>query len=119
MRTQNGGILTVILWLFVLVIGGIIAIRVIPAYIEFYAVNTSVKSIVNDPLEATQSHDTILLDLKKRLNINNVKHVHDKDIHITETNGHLSITVHYHVKAPLFSRFSLVMDFTAHAPEGA
>ncbi|MDE3208827.1 MAG: DUF4845 domain-containing protein [Pseudomonadota bacterium] len=98
--------------------GGLITIHVVPAYVEYYSVKTSINGIVSDPAEATKSPEEILLDLRKRLNVNNVTDVSDRDIVIKNSQGNLVITIHYHVKAHLFGRFSLLMDFKVKAPPG-
>jgi amino acid transporter len=112
MKTQRGiTLLGLLLIGFVLVLGTVIFMKLLPEYLEYYAIKKDVKAVASDPgLKAATVAD-IRLAYAKRANIDQITAVTHQDIDITKDAGNLVISFAYSRKVPLVANISLVIDF--------
>jgi hypothetical protein len=113
MKKQQRGItlLGLLLIGFVLVIGTIVVMKVLPEYIEYYAITKNVRAVANDPGLKGGTVADIRLAYAKRANIDQISSVTHQDIDITKDGGQLVISFAYAKKIPLVANISLVIDF--------
>jgi hypothetical protein len=113
MKRQQRGItlLGLLLIGFVLVIATVLVMKVLPEYLEYYAIIKDVKAVAGDPGLKGATVADIRLAYAKRANIDQISSVTHQDIDITKDAGQLVISFAYAKKIPLVANVSLVIDF--------
>lgn len=111
-RQQQG--LSVVGLLFVLVVlgfVGVVALRVVPTFVEYRAVQSAIK-------KAHASANTIP-EIQKAFDrsaaIDDINVLTGKDLDITKVNDDLVISYAYTKKIPLFGPVSLVIDYAGNS----
>ena len=112
---QDGISLGGVLLVFALIgLAALVAIRLVPVYLESFTVKESVISVVDEakrePLTPVQMRDLIV----KRFRINNVKVVKKDDIIIKREGFFYKITVDYEVRTPFIQNIDFVVKFENH-----
>lgn len=113
MPSQQRGI-SLIGWaviLLVAVILGTAALRMVPAYLEYNTISSSIKSLQQDSKTALMSPREVREALHKRFTINQVNVISVNDLAITKEGGVLTISTDYEVREPMFYNVSIVMAF--------
>lgn len=95
-------------------LGVFLILKVVPVYIESYAVSVSIASLKDDfELRRRNKYELYGL-LIKRFEINDVSHITSRDIKkkikIKRTRDFFHFTVKYDVVVPLFSNVSLLFN---------
>jgi cupin superfamily acireductone dioxygenase involved in methionine salvage len=115
LRQQRG--LTLIGGILILVVIGFVAyvaMQLVPVYLEYFNVISSVKTLREDPdLHAKSEHEIREL-LKKRFFVNDVKHVkarNPKQISIRKTNTSTIVTVDYEVRVGIIGNLDAIATF--------
>ena len=111
MGNQRGVSLTgLIVVLAVLGIGGVLASKLLPAYIEYFAV----KKIFSSMEQAGDLKGTVR-DIRKsyetRNAIEDVKSVKGEDLEVTKEGGETVVSVAWSVKVPMVNNISACIDF--------
>lgn len=112
MKKQSGFnfikfVLVLALSLFVLVL----AIKTVPAYIEYGKLVHVFKTVAANP-ELKGEHDfTILESVKKGLALDDIKVVTEQQVTILRDNGNFDLTADYSVKLEAVGNISLLLDF--------
>jgi hypothetical protein len=106
-----GGMLIVLV---LIGLAALVAIRLVPVYMESFSVQKSVMSVVEEaqrtPHTPLQMRDLIL----KRLSINNVERITRDNIMITREGFFYKITVDYEVRTPFIKNIDFVVTFENH-----
>lgn len=89
----------------------LIAFRLLPIYIEYFNIVTSMESLENEPEFALKSKQDILRLLNNRLDINDVEAIETKDIRINQEPGVTKVGVKYEVRKPMFYNIDVVVKF--------
>jgi len=111
-RKQKG--LTVIGWLFVIGLAGLILIsvfKVLPMYMEYYKVVTLLKSLKEDSKIDMKSKRAIQEVMKKRLYIDDIRSVKKENIIIDTKGGVTTITVKYETRETYISNLFIGAEF--------
>jgi hypothetical protein len=96
---------------FLVVIGGIFSLKLIPAYMEDAQIKSVFNSMAHDPdLQKATPHD-IRASFDRRASIDNIKAIQSGDIVIEIDQGRLVLSANYHVKVPFAGNVSLYLDF--------
>lgn len=96
----------------IVVIGAILFMKVIPAYIDNRDIANILHQIVHDPDLQNADPQDIRNSFDKRATINNITVISAQQLVIAkDPGGHLVVSVKYHVKIPLVSNLSLYIDF--------
>jgi hypothetical protein len=113
MKKQQRGmtLLGLLLIGFVLIIVSVVGMKVVPEYIEYYAILKNVKAVAGDPGLKGAGVADIRLAYAKRANIDQISSVTHQDIDITKDAGQVVISFAYAKKIPLVANISLVIDF--------
>jgi hypothetical protein len=90
---------------------GILAAKVVPVVLEYFAVVKDVKAVAHDPGMRGASIPEIKMAYIKRSSIDNISDVKAEDLDISKDGDQLVIGFAYSKKIPLFANVSLVLDF--------
>ena len=97
--------------LLVVVVLGTAALRMVPAYMEYNTISSSIKSLLQDSKTALLSPREVREAMNKRFTINQVNVISANDLGITKDGGVLKVTTDYEVREPMFYNVSIVMTF--------
>jgi hypothetical protein len=111
MGNQRGVSLTgLIVVLAVLGVGGVLASKLMPAYIEYFAVKKMFAS-----MEQAGDLKGSVRDIRKsyetRNAIEDVKSVHGDDLEVTKEGGETVVSAAWSVKVPMLNNISACIDF--------
>lgn len=113
-KTQRG--LSLIGFLFLGLVAffiAMVAMKLVPAYIEFFSVKKILSSMAQDPALKTMSNNEIRASFSRRAQTGYVTVVKPEDLTIERTGGNPEISVEYEYRTPLVVNISLVVDFKA------
>lgn len=111
-KKQQG--LSTIGLIFVIGVFGLLLItgfKVVPLYMDFYQVQTIIKSINNDPSINVKSKRDLWQAINKRLRINNMRSFNSDDFIVSRENKKTTITIEYTVKEPYIANLFIGADF--------
>jgi predicted membrane protein len=120
MQNQRG--LTMIGFLFVaavLVAIAMLAMKLVPAYVEFFSVKKILATMGQESDLRSKSNADIRNDFIKRANVGYVTVVKPDDLSIDRSNGVAVISVEYAFRTKLVGNVSLVVDFSASSDPNA
>lgn len=111
-RTQRG--ITLLGFLMVLVVGGIfayMAMRIVPMYIEYFAVKDAANGLADESgiteMDAMKIRDLFF----RRLDVSYAESVEPQDVKITRKDAGFVLNVEYEVRRPLVSNLDIVGHF--------
>jgi len=111
-RRQNG--ITVIGWLFILMLLGMVALlalKIIPIYIEGFTIYSTLDSLKGDATIAKKSKFEIRKMLMKRLDINSIYNVTKDDIYITKGKGVYVVEIDYERRETIVGNMDIAVVF--------
>ena len=107
--------------MFVLVVLGItllIGLKLFPIYLESFKIDKAMKGVITDSKIGERSKRQIEAALIKRLDIDSVKVITNRNIKehlvITSASGEVSLDLEYEAEAELLGNMSLVITFEKH-----
>jgi hypothetical protein len=106
--------LTFISWLVVLFVAGfaiMIGLKIIPVYLDHYAVKSSLESIKNEPLISRKPVTEIRKMLLARLDINSIRFLGKDNILINRSGGVTKVTIKYEERREVVGNLSMIMTF--------
>ena len=111
MRKQRGiSLMGLIVTLAVLGFLGIMAAKLLPAYLEFFAVK-KMFSAMEQAGDLKGSVRDIRYSFEKRNAIEDVKSVRSDDLEITKEGGEAVLTANWSVRVPMVSNVNACLDF--------
>lgn len=114
MKKQSGmGFLGSLLVLIAGIMVVITGLRVGPAYIEFFAVRSILRTMASSAEVQGGNPKEIRSAFDKRASIDNVSSVKGEDLDISKSGNNTVVSANYTVKTPLAGNVSLVIDFSA------
>ena len=96
-----------------LVLVAMVAMKVVPAYIEFFSVKKILNTMGQDSGLAGKSNAEIRSDFSRRASVDYVTMVKPEDLSIERRGRAPVISVDYEFRTPLVANISLVVDFSA------
>ena len=90
-------------------------IRAVPVYIESFSIGDAINSLKKEPDLIEKSQDEIRNMIKKRLDVNDIHSIDEKDVKIQKTVNDVKVNVDYEVKVPLFGNVALALSFQKSA----
>ncbi len=115
MKRQQGVTFVGMIFIAVLIImGAIIALKLVPAYIEYATVVRHLREIANSP-DARGSPRDIQVQFSKRAQIDNIRAVTAEDIDVTRDGDSVVLTASYQTRVKLFGNLSACIDFEARS----
>lgn len=114
MKRERGLTLIGLLFLLALAAGvALVGFKVAPAYMDYFTVKNSLENIL---AEGTDQDDASLRStFDRRLDVNFVKDITAKDLHISRDDGMLTLSVPISRKEHLFGGVSVCVDLEAKA----
>ncbi|MGQ0579885.1 MAG: DUF4845 domain-containing protein [Betaproteobacteria bacterium] len=113
MKRQRGVTFVGMIFIAALIIlGAIIGLKLVPAYIEYATVVQHLREIARSP-EARGSPREIQMLFSKRAQIDDIRVVAPDDIEITREGDSVVLTASYQNKIRLFGNLSACIDFEA------
>ena len=111
MRKQRGITLSgTIFWLAILGFVGVMAAKLLPSYLEYFAVKKMFAAMVSQNLTTGSVRD--IRNAYDRMNaIEDVKAVEGKDLEITKSGGETVLTAVWAKKIPMVGNVSACLDF--------
>ncbi len=103
----------------VLVAVALLAMKLVPAYIEFFSVKKILATMGQDSNIRSKSNAEIRSDFTRRAGVDYVTVVKQQDLIIDRSSGVPVISADYEFRAPLVSNVSLVVDFSASSDPNA
>lgn len=95
----------------------IIAMKLFPAYQEYFSVKTVMRAMNKEPL-SSMSKKEIQDSFDKRANTSYITVIHGTDLIMGKNSaGETTVSAQYQVITPLFGNISVMMDFDA-SPDG-
>lgn len=111
-RAQSG--ITLIGFIIVLGVAGVfifMGMKVIPMYMEYYAVKQSLDGIAKQPGVVDETPAQIKSMFFNRMNVNYSENVKPADITVVRKDAGYLVTVDYEVRKPLISNLDVVGKF--------
>lgn len=120
MHKQRGmTFIGVVLLVAVIVFVATIAIKLTPAYLEFFAVKKVVQKIQKDPAFAGMGQKEIMDSYYRSASIDNIGSVQEENITIEKTeSGAPIITIEYQKVIPIVANVSALLDFHVSTESG-
>jgi type II secretory pathway pseudopilin PulG len=109
---QRGITLTgAIMGMIVLALVGLFAAKLVPSYVEYFAVQKILKAMESQgDIKGTVKE--IRNSFDRRNSIENVQAMRGDDLEITKEGGETVVTATWSVKVPIVSNFSACLDFS-------
>lgn len=101
----------IIAWIVVLAVTTLIALRLLPIYIEAAGVRSSLKGLETATEDGGVSVRAIRAGLQKRFDINNIDSVQPEDISIVRERGVFVINIDYEVRVPFVANVDFIVSF--------
>ncbi|WP_310447100.1 DUF4845 domain-containing protein [Thiobacillus sp.] len=96
-----------------------LAMKLVPAYIEFFSVKKILSTMGQDGELKSKSNAEIRTDFLKRASVGYVTVVKPEDLSVSRPGGVPLIEVAYVFRTPLVANISLVVDFSASSDPNA
>ena len=113
-RTQRG--ITLLGFIMILAVAGLfifVGMKVVPMYMEYYAVKKSLEGLSLEPGIANAAPDRIRNLFFRRLYVNYSENVKPENVKIERAAGGWHMTVKYEVRRELISNLDVVGNFEA------
>ena len=112
MRKQSGiSLMNLIVGLGVLGFLGVMAAKLLPAYVEYFSVK-KMFSTMEQAGDLKGSVREIRASFERRNAIEDVKSVRGEDLEVTKEGGEAVVTATWSVRVPMVSNVSTCLDFT-------
>ena len=115
MKTQQQGA-TVVGMLFIaglIVFVAILALRLVPAYIEYATIQNHLRELAREPDTRNASVPELISAFDRRAQIDDIKSVIGRDLAIVRDGGEVHLSVEYSSRIPLIGNISACIDFEA------
>lgn len=103
----------------VLVAVAMLAMKLVPAYIEFFSVKKILATMAQEPGFKSKSNAELRNDFTKRANVGYVTVVKPEDLSIDRRGGTPVVSANYAFRTKLVGNASLVVDFSASSDPDA
>lgn len=97
----------------VVIIFAMLAMKLVPAYIEFFSVKKILNAMGQDSEVKSMSNAEIRDSFAKRADVGYVTVVKPADLNIDRSGGNVMISTEYEYRTPLVANISLIVDFKA------
>lgn len=112
-RNQRG--ITLISWVAILIVVGFVvlfAVRVVPAYFNYWTLLNVVQGVQGDPALQDAPRDEVRSKLNTRMRINDVDDIGYDAVSIRQApSGGLTLVIDYEVREPLVGNIDVVVSF--------
>lgn len=115
MRNRQQGItlMGLIVGAVVLVFAALLAMKLVPAYIEFFAIKKALSGIAQETRGRSASVADIRRAFDNRSTIDDITSVKPSDLEISKDGNDYLVVASYRREMPLFANVGVYIDFTA------
>lgn len=115
MHGHKGFTLISLLFLLALaVFAAMVGFKIVPAYLDYFAVKKSLENLLSAP-DVEQTNEALRSSFGKRLNVNFIQDISERDLQIDKDNGNIVLTVPISRKEHLVGGISVCVDLEAKA----
>ena len=97
----------------VVIMFAVLAMKLVPAYLEFFSVKKILNAMGQDNEVKSMSNAEIRNSFAKRADVGYVTVVKPADLNVDRTSGNMVISTEYEYRTPLVANISLIVDFKA------
>ncbi len=118
LKSQHG--MTAISVLMIVVLVGfvlLIAAKLVPTYFAHFKVEAALKNLASDKRAEGASDKEIKSLILKKLDVDDVDFVTEKDIVITKTSAGRTVAIDYEARVPMFANVDAVVKFGNNSVE--
>ena len=109
---QSGVTVTgLVLWLFIFIVVALLAMKLVPAYMEYGSAKNAIQAIARDRNAGTPAE--VRRAFESRAAIDDIKVVKAADLEITKQGNEMVIGFTYRKEVPLFANVGVYVDFAA------
>ena len=113
-RSQQGlTLMGLIFTLFVAILVLLVAMKLVPAYMEYATAKNAIQAIARDRQNATPQE--IRRSFESRTAVDDITAIKATDLDITKEGGEVVIAFAYRKEVPLFSNVGMYFDFAANS----
>jgi hypothetical protein len=119
-RKQQRGVTLIgmLLWGIIIVFVAVLAMKLLPAYTEYFTIKKVLFDIGQDPAIKTMGNAAIRDKFNKRALIDDIHSVKPDDLEITKDGGRTVVSVDYPFQTKVIGNISLLVDFHASSDSG-
>ena len=89
----------------------LIALKLVPIYIESFTVGSVISDLKNEPGIGSMNAREITSIVNKRFDINTITNVSSDDIYVEKLGGTMTISAEYEVRKPMLGNVDIVVSF--------
>ena len=116
MRRQQGmTLIGLVLTLALIGLGVLIAVRLVPVYIEAYSIGSVLSEMESQSRMEGRSRGELRETFGRRLQVNDIESVSARDLEFREVAGGVEMFVDYETRVPLFGNLDIVASFRRSA----
>jgi len=108
-------VIGLVTWAIIIVFAVLIAIRVIPPYMQNYQLKKIMEKLVENPELRTMNRGKIRQLFMNQVNVNSIKGVTEDKLVIENRNNQIILSIHYEVRKPLIANIDAVYKFKEQA----
>lgn len=97
----------------VVIMFAVLAMKLVPAYIEFFSVKKILNAMGQDNEVKSMTNAEIRNSFAKRADVGYVTVVKPADLNVDRAGGNMVISTEYEYRTPLVANISLIVDFKA------
>ena len=117
-RQQGVTLIGMLLWAIIIVFVAVVAMKLLPAYTEYFTIKKVLFDIGQDPDIKTMGNAAIRDKFNKRSLIDDIHSVKANDLEISKDSGRTVVSVDYPFQTKLVGNISLLVDFHASSDSG-
>lgn len=116
-RQQQRGLtlISLVFWGVVIIFLALLAMKLIPAYTEYFTIQKILKDIGNDPNIKGMSNGEIRDKFNKRAMVDNITTIKSSDLDISRESGLTVVSAEYPFQTKLVGNISLLVEFSANS----
>ena len=103
----------------VVIMFAVLAMKLVPAYLEFFSVKKILNAMGQDSEVKSMSNAEIRNSFAKRAEVGYVTVVKPADLNVDRSGGNMVISTEYEYRTPLVANVSLIVDFKASSNTGS
>jgi len=106
-------LISLLFWGIAIIFMALLAMKLIPAYMEYFTIQKILTDIGNDPNIKGMSNGEIRDKFNKRAMVDNISTIKASDLDIGRDGGQTVVSAEYQFQTPLVGNVSLLVDFSA------
>ncbi|GLQ31204.1 DUF4845 domain-containing protein [Litoribrevibacter albus] len=91
-----------------------IGLKIFPLYMDNSTIHSVLEPLAQDRTLVDESYDSISRTILKRLSINSIRWIQDKDIEFVEEDQYTQVRIDYEKRIKMVSNIDLIVTFENH-----